>query len=352
MLLRLLYALIPSIGDTFGVNSGIRPICGLHMRCNALTVSGWLGVEVRHLAALAAVSEECSFRGAADRLGYVQSAVSQRIAQLERLVGVRLVDRSRGQTHVKLTVAGEALLHHAEQILSQLNAAQADLRTLTSRDGRPALNVGVIQSLATRILPGTLAMLAEREPDLRVDAREASSDAGLCAAVEAGELDVAFAELPLVSGRFKTRTLLRDPLVLVVPAGSPLTRWPSPPQPAEIAEQALVVDPTWRMIRLVEAEFRAAGVALEPRFNVTGNAGVQALVGAGLGVAIMARLAVDPDDPTIEVIDMDGVLPARTLVCYWQSDRRHVPALAEFVDAAEAVCAELSVARTPAQLAA
>lgn len=62
----------------------------------------WLGVELRHLEALRAVAEEMSFRGAAKRLGFGQSAISQQIALLEQRVGARLVDRVRGAKTVGL----------------------------------------------------------------------------------------------------------------------------------------------------------------------------------------------------------------------------------------------------------
>ena len=93
---------------------------------------GWLRVEVRHLAALRAVAHEGSFGGAAVRLGYTQSAVSQQIATLERAVGERLLDRPGGPRKVSLTAAGEVLLRHAERIVAGQEGAWAGLRALAA----------------------------------------------------------------------------------------------------------------------------------------------------------------------------------------------------------------------------
>jgi len=112
----------------------------------------WLGVELRHLAALQAVAEEGSFGRAAARLGYTQSAVSQQIATLERLVGERLVDRPGGPRPVTITQAGTVLLRHADGIIARLRAAQADLAALRDGSAGP-LHVGTYQSVGARVLP-------------------------------------------------------------------------------------------------------------------------------------------------------------------------------------------------------
>src|SRR5438046_10527278 len=105
----------------------------------------WLGVELRHFLALEAVAREGSFGKAAVALGYTQSAVSQQIATLERLVGQKLVERPGGPKPVSLTEAGRLLLTHAEAIAPRAAAPQAD--PTAPRDAPPAaLRAGVLQA--------------------------------------------------------------------------------------------------------------------------------------------------------------------------------------------------------------
>ena len=121
-----------------------------------MQTDSWLGVELRHLLALQAVAEEGSFGRAAQSLGYTQSAISQQIAALERIVGQRLIDRPGGPRPVTLTDAGTLLLTHARAINARLAAAQADLDSFGNGDSGP-LSVGTYQSVGARVLPTLLA---------------------------------------------------------------------------------------------------------------------------------------------------------------------------------------------------
>jgi molybdate transport repressor ModE-like protein len=97
---------------------------------SVMAADWWAGIELRHLVALDAVAREGSFRRAATRLGYVQSAISHQIAALESLTGKRLIERSRGTRPLALTDAGEILLAHADAVIARVRAAQAELAAL------------------------------------------------------------------------------------------------------------------------------------------------------------------------------------------------------------------------------
>src|SRR5690349_24842610 len=101
-----------------------------------MNTNDWLGVELRHLAALEAVARTGSFGRAARELGYTQSAVSQQIAQLERIVGQQLIHRPGGPRRVEPTEAGLLLLGHADAIVARLDAARADMAGVGRASGR------------------------------------------------------------------------------------------------------------------------------------------------------------------------------------------------------------------------
>jgi DNA-binding transcriptional LysR family regulator len=301
----------------------------------------WLGIELRHLAALVAVARERSFRGAAARLGYVPSAISGQIATLERVVGTRLVERTRGPGRVQLTPAGELLLAHAESILSRLQAAQADVGDFLE-GAQSTLRVGITQSVGVRILPTLMQRYSERWPDVALLPTEAAGDLELYDGVERGDLDLAFVELPVPEGPFASFELMTDPYVLLVRADDPLAGRRA--EADDVAQRPLIGYSVCRGMRRVEATLEARGA--EPNVVVRSdvNATVQALVAAGVGAAIVPRLAVDETDARTAVVEFGRSLtvPPRTLAIAWHADRAHTAAVREFVDLAQQVARELA----------
>ncbi len=178
----------------------------------------WSGIELRHLAALDAVAREGSFRRAATRLGYVQSAISHQIAALENLTGKRLIERSRGTRPLALTEAGEILLAHADAVIARVRAAQADLAALDG-DGSTALRVGATPDLLARLVPALLRVYGEP-----VTLHETPTSRALLAALVRGELDLVLAETPLPKGPLDAVPLCVDAFVVVLQAGAPLGR--------------------------------------------------------------------------------------------------------------------------------
>ncbi|TML29506.1 MAG: LysR family transcriptional regulator [Actinobacteria bacterium] len=296
----------------------------------------WLGIELRHFLALEAVAREGSFGKAAAALGYTQSAVSQQIAALERIVGQRLVERPGGPKPVSLTEAGRLLLTHADAIAARVAAAQADLEALGKGEAG-SLRVGVFQSVGQRILPELMRRYLHGWPEVEVALTESADDEELLALVERGELDLTFADLPLVEGPFEWVELLRDPYVLVVAAGSPLTEREKTPTLREIAELDLISHKHCRTVKRLEPMF---GRPLEYVFRSDHNQTVQALVAAGVGSALVPRLTMDPEDDSTEMFELPK-LPARVIALAWHRDRYRTPAARAFVETAAEVTAEL-----------
>jgi molybdate transport repressor ModE-like protein len=296
----------------------------------------WMGIELRHFLALEAVAREGSFGKAAQSLGYTQSAVSQQIAALERIVGQRLVERPGGPKPVTLTEAGRLLLTHADAIAARVAAAQADLDALGKGEAG-ALRVGVFQSVGQRILPELMRRYLSGWPEVKVSLTESANDGELLALVERGELDLTFSDLPVTEGPFEWVELLRDPYVLVVAADSPLADRERPPTLREVGELDLIGHKHCRTVQRLESMF---GRPLDFVFRSDHNQTVQALVASGVGSALVPRLTMDPHDDSTKMIELPK-LPPRVIALAWHRDRYRTPAARAFVETAQEVTAEL-----------
>jgi DNA-binding transcriptional LysR family regulator len=302
----------------------------------------WHGLDLRHLIALKAIADEGSFGRAAERLGYTQSAISQQIATLERIVGLRLVERPGGPRPISLTEAGRILLRHADAIQARLLAAKADMSALEAGDaGR--LRVGTFQSVGTRVLPSLLRRFSEARPNVEIVLSESSDERELLELIERGELDLTFWTLPVSPGPYDSVELLHDPYVLVVPAGSPLASLRRPPSLKEIAMQPLIGFNHCTAMDQVETQLGSSGRAPSFVFRSDNNGTVQGLVGAGVGISVAPLLTVDEDDERVEIVDLQGRIPPRVIGLVWHADRHRSPAAEAFVESAVAVCRDLGV---------
>lgn len=304
----------------------------------------WLGVEVRHLAALEAVAREGSFGRAADALGYTQSAISQQIQTLERIIGERLLERPGGPRAVSLTDAGRLLLRHAEAIVARLHAAQADMTALVQGQAG-GLRIGTFQSVGAKVIPDLMRRFLDAWPRIELELKESTTDDDLLRLVERGELDLTFAMLPLLDGPFEFQELLRDPYVLVVPADHELADRESASL-GELDGLAVIGNRACRSTSFVERDLELRGLRANIGFRSDDNGTLQGLVAAGLGAALVPLLTVDVHDERVRVLVLDPGLPERRIALAWHGDRHRSPAARAFLALAAEVCADVRLELT------
>lgn len=315
----------------------------------------WLGIELRHLIALRAVAEERSFHQAAVRLGYSQSAISQQIAALERIVGHELLERRRGARPLSLTQPGEWLLRHAANIEGSLAAAKVDLEAIGAGKAG-AIRVGSFQTIGARVLPEVLKSFMQKWPEANIELRETVGDLELADAVSRAELDLAYVTLPAPTDAtaLEVTELLEDPLVVVAQAGAGLIAGRSTLSASDLASMPLVC---FQACRATEAALRRVGAqGSGPRVLLRSddNEVLKGLVAAGVCAALLPRLALEAGDRNLEMASLPPEFAPRVIALVQRSDRYSTPAMDDFVQTSVSVCAALidsAEASSPVRLA-
>ena len=302
---------------------------------------GWIGVELRHFLALEAVAQEASFNRAAAKLGYTQSAISQQIAALERIVGQKLIERPTGAQPMRLTRAGEVLIEHAHAIGVRLASAQADLESLTAGELDP-LRVGFPGRGLGALMPGIYRRLEQARPDFTIRVLAAPDEDDLSSMLRQGDADLAFVERPLPESEVEQVTLLEDDYVLVVGRGT--AELAASPTLNELASMPLIAFKARKTCQLTEY-FHAHN--LEPSWAI-GSDDIETIYAAvmlRLGWAVLPRLATFSLGPDVEVVELNCGFPPRRLGIAWSSARGQSALAQAFVSAAVAEAGQLQQQR-------
>jgi LysR family hydrogen peroxide-inducible transcriptional activator len=170
---------------------------------------------IKQLQYLVALREHGHFGRAADACFVTQSTLSAGLRELESLLGVTLVERTRRV--VRFTALGEKIADKALRVIRE----SEELAALARSPGRPLhgeLRLGVIPTIAPFLLPAMLPRLRSQWPDLKLYLREETSQAA-CEALHRGQLDCVLLALPFACGDVESVALLDDRLFVAFPAG-------------------------------------------------------------------------------------------------------------------------------------
>jgi DNA-binding transcriptional LysR family regulator len=279
-----------------------------------------------------------SFSAAAESLSYTQSAVSQAIARLETETGATLVVRNR--RGVRPTAAGATLVEHAESIFAQIDSAEADLAAVLGvRGGR--LRVASFPSAGATLIPLAVAAFRREHPDVALTLAEGEPEE-IAPRLRAGEFDLALLfEFPGVRERpgagLRTQPLLIDPMYVVLTATHPLATKPALTLADLRDEDWVQTSASSPCARHVVRSCLAAGFEPKVTFESDDYETVQGLVAAGVGVALIPRLALSHVHPGIVVRALAPRTPARRVVAATMSGPGVAPAAETMIEVLAAV---------------
>ena len=295
----------------------------------------------RRLHVLRTVAECGTVTGAAEQLHYTPSAVSQQLRTLAKDLDVELVVQDGRR--LRLTAAARTLLAHTDELFATWERVRAEVAA-SAGDRGGELRLCGFSTAAAALLPPVVAHVTALRPDCRVQIIEADPEECFdLLLADHADVAVVVSTPGLPSGadpRFEQRFLVEDPLDLLVPDSHPLAARPSVAL-AELVHEPWIMDRPGRPYhQLLQTACASAGftpvVAHQAAEWDTGAA----LVAAGLGIALIPRLAHLPMGYPVTRIPLGGSpTPTRHLLTGIRRGSADHPVVALALEALDAIVA-------------
>ncbi|MER6598894.1 LysR family transcriptional regulator [Streptomyces parvus] len=289
--------------------------------------------DVKKLRILRTLRDRGTVTATAEALLMTPSAVSQQLANLARQLGVDLLE-AQGR-RVRLTDAAHLVLRHAEAVFAQLERAEAELTGYLRGEAGEVRVAAFSTAVPALVVPAVRLLRAEDRPGPDVRVREAEA-AQAYELLTAGEVDLALslaAHAPTARDpRFSLFPLLADPLDVALPAGHPLADAPGL-RLADLAADRWIFGGSGPWSEITTAACEAAGFVPEQAHSAAGWTAILALVEAGMGVALVPRMAARErrEDVVMRVLEADR--PSRHVVAALRHGAERGPAVARVLAA-------------------
>ncbi|HUY46754.1 MAG TPA: LysR family transcriptional regulator [Streptosporangiaceae bacterium] len=282
---------------------------------------------------LDSIAELGSLGQAASRHRMSQPAVSMRMSQLERRLGVTLLLRS--PAGVRLTPTGERVVALSRRVLTEARAMMAGVEALVAEESSH-LRVAASLTVAEHLLPGWLAALHRESPEV-ILAVEVTNSAKVLARVRESRADVGFVEGHETGlAGMETVTVRSDHLVVVVDPAHPWARCRAPVTGAELAAAELIVREPGSGTREVLEDALGAYGGLRSRLELGSTAAILAAARRGEGIAVLSALAVaeDLDTGRLVAVRTGGISLTRSLRAVWPHGQLLAPLARRLLNAA------------------
>ncbi len=287
-------------------------------------------ITLRQLRYLSALAQHGHFGRAAEACAVTQPALSMQIRDLERTLGVKVVERR--PSDVMLTTIGREIARRGADVL----AASRDLMDFARHSGQlltGRLTLGVIPSLAPYLLPKILPALQKQYPDLQLDLRETQTRQ-LIDEVNNGALDAAMLALPTGDSDIATLPLFEDTFLLAVPADDPRND-SARIAAGDIDQSKLILLEDGHCLRDQALAFCATAASGRSKgaggtsFGASSLSTVMQMVASGYGVTLIPQIAAEVErrDSRIKFLRLREPQPGRRIGLAF---RRTSPRRADF----------------------
>lgn len=282
---------------------------------------------VRHLRAFIAIAESGSFVGAAEQVHLGQPALSQAIANLEQLVGVRLIERT--SRSLQLTPAGNEFLIDARRAIEVMDKMmRTGLDWGQARRGR--IELLCLPSMAHRVLPALVQAFQQSHPTVVMNLHD-HRDAVLRQMLEREEGDLAIMTQSGDAAVGGMLPLLRDRMRVVMPSDHALAKLPGLTA-AQLASERLVLLRRGAVFRSFADTVLGREVLAKPPIEVDQVSTLMGMVEGGLGIALLPALSC-PSDALTSVVSRPVLRPDvhRIIGIALPPGREPMPSVQQFV---------------------